>query len=470
MTLFPKKKLVVYELNEVPERILRHYVATHPRSNLAKILDGGTYANTVTQDSGILSPWSTWPTLHRGVINEKHTIVDFGQSLVDIDEEYPPVWRLLADAGVSTGVFGSLHSYPLPANAEQYAFYVPDTFAEGPETFPESLETFQGFNLAMVDTSNRNVDSGLPVAKAAEFMTRAPFLGLRAGTLLRIARQLVAEQLEPLRRVRRRTSQTELAFDFFLKQLKTTRPAFTSFFTNHVASSMHRYWPGTFPDDYVVKQLPEGWTDKFCSEIDYTMGVADQQVGELMKFCRQNPEHALVLLSSMGQAAVDSDEVVLSQLYIQDKDRFFRTLGLEPGDWQPQRAMLPRYVVRVSDKVAGEFRSKLAKISVNGEPIIYAEHEDNVFMLKFGHTNLDEDSLEVSMDGVAIDWRAAGLENTAIEDATGSYAYHIPEGILLIWDPTEQRAQNVEQAIPTHSIAPALLRALDVVPPAHMGL
>jgi hypothetical protein len=91
-------------------------------------------------------------------------------------------------------------------------------------------------------------------------------------------------------------------------------------------------------------------------------------------------------------------------------------------------------------------------------------------MLKFGHTNLDEDSLEVSMDGVAIDWRAAGLENTAIEDATGSYAYHIPEGILLIWDPTEQRAQNVEQAIPTHSIAPALLRALDVVPPAHMGL
>ena|GEM_PF-5471899 len=67
-------------------------------------------------------------------------------------------------------------------------------------------------------------------------------------------------------------------------------------------------------------------------------------------------------------------------------------------------------------------------------------------------------------------WRAAGLENTAIEDATGSYAYHIPEGILLIWDPTEQRAQSVDEVIPTHSIAPALLQALDVVPPDHMGL
>jgi len=40
----------------------------------------------------------------------------------------------------------------------------------------------------------------------------------------------------------------------------------------------------------------------------------------------------------------------------------------------------------------------------------------------------------------------------------------------LIWDPTEQRAQSVDEVIATHSIAPALLQALDVVPPAHMGL
>ena len=75
----------------------------------------------------------------------------------------------------------------------------------------------------------------------------------------------------------------------------------------------------------------------------------------------------------------------------------------------------------------------------------------------------------MSGDGVAIDWRAAGLRNTPIEDATGSYAYHVPEGILLVWDPLTQRAQNVEEVIPTHTIAPALLRALGVAPPEHMG-
>src|SRR5262249_41330694 len=164
--------------------------------------------------------------------------------------ESPPIWQLLAASGVRVGVFGSLHSYPLPGDIDPYDFYVPDTFAAGSETMPDELSAFQEFNLAMVDGAARNVSARLVVGPALRMLRSAPALGLTAPTLVRVAKQIAHERLRPIRRVRRRTSQVQLAFDLFLKQLREKTPAFATFFTNHVASSMHRYWPATFPEDY----------------------------------------------------------------------------------------------------------------------------------------------------------------------------------------------------------------------------
>ena len=147
-----------------------------PESALAALLDTGTHVITHAADSGTLSPWITWPTLHRGVSNELHCISDFGEDLSEIDQEYPPIWQLLGSQGVRVGMFGSLHTYPLPTNVTEYAFYVPDTFAAGPETFPEDIQCFQNFNLMMVDGSGRNVSSSIPIKPALELVLRAPLL------------------------------------------------------------------------------------------------------------------------------------------------------------------------------------------------------------------------------------------------------------------------------------------------------
>ena len=49
------------------------------------------------------------------------------------NKEYPNLWQILSKNKV--GVFGSLHTYPLPDNLENYSFFVPDTFAAGKECF-----------------------------------------------------------------------------------------------------------------------------------------------------------------------------------------------------------------------------------------------------------------------------------------------------------------------------------------------
>ena len=75
-------------------------MAERPGSAFAELVRDRRRTVTTCPDVGILSPWSTWPTLHRGVINERHLITDFGQDLSDVDRSFPPIRKLLQRAGI----------------------------------------------------------------------------------------------------------------------------------------------------------------------------------------------------------------------------------------------------------------------------------------------------------------------------------------------------------------------------------
>ena len=118
MSLFEKntvlksdQPLVVYELNEVPWRVVDWYVRRKPDSALARMLNQANTLTTLTRDEGELHPWTTWPTLHRGVPNSMHNIRFINQSLAEASA-YPPVWEALQSSGKRVGLFGSLQSYP----------------------------------------------------------------------------------------------------------------------------------------------------------------------------------------------------------------------------------------------------------------------------------------------------------------------------------------------------------------------
>ena len=155
-------KTIFYELNEVPRRLFEFYAAAFPNSAFAHLNNVSICTETQTADIGHLSPWITWPTLHRGVSNIDHHITDIGQDLNHINRDFPPIWDLLSAAGLNVGVFGSLQSYPAPKDTQNYSFFIPDTFAASAECFPSDLDVFQAFNLSMVRANGRNVSGGLP--------------------------------------------------------------------------------------------------------------------------------------------------------------------------------------------------------------------------------------------------------------------------------------------------------------------
>ena len=117
--------VIVYELNEIPKKILDFYANSHPNSAFAYLRGHSKLFETNTADVGGLSPWITWPTMHRGVSNLEHEISDLGQNLSRVNKEYPNVYQILAKEGVKVGVFGCLQSYPLPESLDNFRFYVP---------------------------------------------------------------------------------------------------------------------------------------------------------------------------------------------------------------------------------------------------------------------------------------------------------------------------------------------------------
>ncbi len=473
-----QRKLILFELNEVPYRIVEEFALWRPKSCLAGLLRRCQQFETHAEDRGHLSPWVTWPTLHRGIADDRHGITSFGQDLSELNRQYPPVWSILARQGVSTGVFGSLHSYPPPDDLEgdalkNYAFYVPDTFAAGSECFPKKLSPFQEFNLAMAGASGRNVDRRVHWRGALRMLASLPDLGLRADTMLRMGGQLVAERVQPWRRTRRRTCQVVLAFDIFMKQLQRTRPAFATFFTNHVASSMHRYWAAAFPGDYDEFHVTDEWVRTYRNEIDFTMCAFDRFLGRLMRFTQRHRDYRLIIASSMGQAATVARHFE-TQLYITELPKFMAALGVIQSDWSQRPAMAPDTSVVVAEHQAAAFQAALDGLCIDGKGVHYLPHEHGFFHIRLGQADAAERVRDVLLRGERRPIADLGLAHVKIDDRAGCTAYHVPQGTLLVYDPRTAKEAPLHRMPPrvrisTLDVAPFILRHFNVPRPDYMA-
>jgi hypothetical protein len=460
-----KTSIILFELNEVPFRVIDDYCARFPQSTLAGLLKVSQQYETTADDS-ILSPWITWPTVHRGVSSEQHGINHLGQELGSADEKYPPVWKILAANGLKPAVFGSLHTYPLPSEVDRYSFYVPDTFAAGPETSPPALSLFQNFNLSMARQSPRNVSSSVPWRDALHLMREARNLGLRVRTLLRCGSQVAVERFKPWRRNRRRSYQAVLSFDVFMKQLEEYRPSFATFFTNHVASAMHRYWAAAFPSDYPSSGYDPRWVSQYREEITFSMMLFDRMLARLRTFVDRNDGYTLWIASSMGQAATIA-EPLRTQLYVADLPAFMSRMGLSPDDWSQRPAMAPDVSVLVRQEKVPAFRALLGQLFIDGKPIEWHERSDGFFSLSLGHPNLPP-TAQATLGGKAMTMRDLGLDNYKIEDSSNSNAYHIPQGALILYDPREPATKTARVSLSSREIAPAILETFGLLPPPYM--
>jgi len=242
------------------------------------------------------------------------------------------------------------------------------------------------------------------------------------------------------------------------------------FFTNHVASSMHRFWPATFPEDYSKPFWDETWASKWNGEIPFAMGEADLQIRDLMKFVESDQRYALVVVTSMGQAAVDDvASLVRTQLNFADLRAFMRLLGIPDDQWRRERAMVPIYMVNVAPRFTDVFIDRLRQVYINGDSLSVILRGEGVFHIKLGQPNLDTKSIKVTYMGRPVTLLEAGMTNLDIQDEADSNAYHIPQGSLIYYNPSARSLRAARRSVSTLEFAPAVLRNFAVELPSHMA-
>ena len=258
-----------------------------------------------------------------------------------------------------------------------------------------------------------------------------------------------------------------LAFDIFVKQLRTTEPDFATFFTNHVASSLHRFWAAAFPKDYKEFKYDREWVSEYRDEIDFTMGKFNLFFTELVYFLEEHPDYVLWVTSSMGQDATIA-EPLETQLYVVDLAKFMDALGVASGEWSQRASMAPTISVYVVDHKVEQFRTALDLLSIDGHPVEYDEQVKGFFSLSFGQANLDSKSFYAVLQGRRVDFDQLGLGNVKIEDKTNTNAYHVPTGSLLVYDPKDRSSKEGRTRVSTLEIAPAILKNFSVEVPPYM--
>ncbi len=418
-------KLIIYELNEIPIRVLNKYMLDYPKSNISYICNKGILKKTNTTDEGELHPWSTWPTVHRGVNNKIHQIKFINQSL-DYAKAWPPIWEDLIKNNISIGIFGSLQSYP-PIKKDVVKFYLPDTFAPNSNSIPRSLEDFQDFNLKLT-AKNKAISRSIGIREYYKFFKLIIKGNFKLRSIFRVFKQIILEIINKKNKTLRSLIQPILGFDIYFKLLEKEKPDFSTFFTNHVAGIMHRYWKYTFPEDF--KSSKDLKNNFHKNSINKAMQIADDQIGELMKFCDTN-NYELWVISSMGQEAIKRDND-FPEIYVEDINKILKAIGLSEKNYKLLPAMQPDLCISCKDQVSlSKLIEKITNIKDGRDNTIFLpryKNDGNSLNISIKHSFIAYQNRTFFINGRAFKDHELNIEFIKRDIGTG---YHTKEGIYI---------------------------------------
>lgn len=441
-------KLIVFELNEVPPRLLEECLKNPKLKGFKKIKSEGKYFKTFCNDKGELHPWSTWPTLHRGVNNNLHGINFINQPLKNA-KNYPPIWEILLKNKITIGLFGSLQSYP-PIKNKFVKFYLPDTFSPGFDAFPKKIEDFQKFNLSMAG-DNKALPGKIGISKIFPMLNLIIKGYFSLKTISLITLHFSLELLSKKFKKKRHLFQSILSFDLYEKYLHNLKPEYSSFFSNHVASSMHRYWRDFFPNDFGISK-----GNKFNKSIILdSMRIADRQLNKLIPFCKKN-NYSLLVLSSMGQERVFREDI--KDLFLFSFKKLCDFLCLNKNDYYLKPAMQPDTCIVSKNKLAmSKLLEAINKVKDSEDQSLIIRTYNSIDLT----TNIGlrtskalNNNKKVYLEENAYPISKTGLKLVKRDIGTG---YHFPLGIGLALGEISKKFEDLDGPIDTIKIKPLIL-------------
>jgi len=456
-----RTKILLLELNEITWDLVDPLIAEGKLPTLRYLKNEGAWAAPLSVDlPPQLDPWITWTTVYTGRPQEDHNVFFLQQPPETI--RAPRIWELCKEQGLRVGVYGSLCSWPpQPVNG----FYIPDTFAPEPTTFPESLSPIQQLNLHYTRSIRIPSDKDTLLFKA-RLGSKLGKLGLRPKTVTAVVQQLANERLMPESRWKRVALQPLVNFDFFARLYRSHRPEFATFHTNHVAHYMHTYWKAMKPEAFPLETTPED-VQHFGGAIEHGYKTADTLVGKMLNLIDE--QTILVVASSMGQKPFISSlrkGKAISQL--RSLDRLLEIIGVQDraralSTMSDQFNIYPHNSAAMNDIMQA---LEAAYVDVPDRPMFHLQTVDNSLTVNLRHYD------QTSQDSLCHFPRCQSNGTFRYEDLvydTGMVksGCHDPKGVLLMLGSGIRRGQSIGDCN-NLDIAPTLLSLLGIPIPAEM--
>jgi hypothetical protein len=343
---------------------------------------------------------------------------------------------------------------------------VPDTFSPDPSTYPEDLRAIQELNLTYTRSVRLPSDHDNLLFKA-RLGAKLMALGLGAGTMARVTRQLARERLNPEVRWQRVALQPLLNYDFFRRLYLKHRPRFATFHSNHVAHYMHSYWKAMQPELFPQHTSPDE-VRVFGTAIEHGYRTADALLKRMMRLL--DGETVMVVASSMGQKPfVTKLKNGKAIVQLRSLDKVVDILGMKDK---------ARALPTMSDQFNLYAESPEARDSIMSAL-------DSAYIDAPGHRMFETEAVENSVtvtlkryDTVSEDSRCyfphlgAGhsfrYEDLVYSTGLVKSGCHDPKGMLAIYGPGVKRGEQIDECN-NLDIAPTVLTLLGLDVPAEMG-
>ena len=466
------RKVLMLELNEINWGVIDRLISQRGAAylpNFDRLRNEGSWATqTAVEQSPHLDPWVTWVTLHTGVTREVHgaTVLEQGSETILAKR----LWDFVSAAGKSVGIFGSISAYP-PRKVD--GFMVPGPFAPGNETYPSQLQPVQGLNRLYTQVHNKLGKALSPIQLLGMTLKLVKDFGLRPSTLLRVAFQLVREQVEPHSRWRRVCLQPRLNYDFFSYLYRRYRPDFATWHTNHAAHFMHHYWRAWDDKGFTVPSSKDE-RERYGQAVPTGYQLCDELVGRFMKLI--DSQTILVIASSMGQQPYVSDRYRDGKIVVRFKniDHFVDLVGREGLD-DIVATMVPQWNLRITDglrraQVKARIESAYRVVDGQREPSIAVQETDGMLTVTPLGLSQNVDSIRYYFPNCpgALEQGYLISEFFSLDAPTVKQGMHHPDGILAFYGEGVRRGLAMDPCT-NLDVAPTVLKMMGITIPAEMS-
>ncbi len=407
-----------------------------------------------------------WPSVYTGLAPEEHGIVGFGQDTRSIQGRC--VWDVLDAHGLSTGVLGSLMSYP-PRSSGAARYYVPESLADRPDCFPREARALQEF--CVFSARNYSESFGPKAATALKLLLRTRASGVRAHSIWRTLRQMPSELvLGPAAHPERAMLHSYLTWDAFEALYPAHRPAYASVHLNHVAYMQHRYWRAAEPERFSDELSPTDrrffassaerarYERRFAHWIEKAFVYTDEKLGRLLELA---DERTVVLVgTALGVRPFDPGrgEIHNPVVRLVRERELFDALGL--ADYTVLHQMNPDLTLNLADEARAQAAAGLlAGLEVHaGEPLFRVQRRGAQLFLELEMPRRAEPGEELSIRHAAQPALRVPLSRHLREHPTNdqSTSHHKDSGWLLAYCKSA-RIEAPREVIPVTEIAPAIL-------------